>query len=88
MQPDFGSRLSELTFENSFSTSDTAKKMVLAAFTKWLPKLKLNNVTVAVDDINGGINLEVDYTLPSGESQAFAVNTLVFNRYGEVIQGG
>jgi phage baseplate assembly protein W len=88
MRPDFGSRIQELSFENISLTQKLSTEYVLDAFTKWLPKLILNDVKVTADPVNGGINVEIDYTLPSGESQQYVTTVATYNQYGELTQGG
>lgn len=87
MRPDFGSRVQDLVFENNYSTTALATKIVAAAFAKWLPSLTLNNVVATPDDVNYGLNLEIDYTIPNGQRQQLSTQTKVFNRYGEIVQG-
>jgi len=90
MRPDFGSRLSDLIYENDFGQTRIAEKAASAAFTRWLPSLKLNTVIAVADTINGGLVVQVDYTLPNGQTETTTVTqtTARVNRYGEILQGG
>ena len=90
MRPDFGSRLGDLVYENDFGQTKIAEKAAAAAFTKWLPDLKLNSVIAVADTVNGGLVVQVDYTLPTGQTNSVSVTqtTATLNRYGDIVQGG
>jgi len=88
MRPDFGSDINSLVFEGSWSVTTLAEGIVSTAFAKWLPKLTLNRVTTTLDDLHGGINVEIDYTLPNGITQTMSAQTASLNRYGDIVQGG
>jgi hypothetical protein len=90
MRPDFGSRLSDLVYENDFGQTKIAEKAASAAFTKWFPSLKLDSVLAVADSVNGGLLVQVDYTLPSGQKQQTAAKVTVatLNRYGDIVVGG
>jgi phage baseplate assembly protein W len=90
MRPDFGSRLSDLIYENDFGQTKVAEKAASAAFTKWFPTLTLDSVLAVADTVNGGLLVQVDYTLPSGQKQQTAAKVTVatLNRYGDIVVGG
>jgi phage baseplate assembly protein W len=90
MRPDFGSRLSDLVYENDFGQTGIAEKAAAAAFNKWFPSLTLDGVTAVADVVNGGLLVQVDYTLPSGQKQSTSAKVTVatLNRYGDIEVGG
>lgn len=90
MRPDFGSRLGDLIYENDFGQTKIAEKAASAAFVKWFPSLTLDSVLAIADTVNGGLLVQVDYTLPSGQKQQTSAKVTVatLNRYGDVVLGG
>ena len=89
MRPDFGSKLAALSFESNWGMTSLAEKITASAFNKWLPELKLTNVVALPDDVNGGIVVNIDYTLPDGSvgNSTLTQRTETLNRYGEIVLG-
>ena len=90
MRPDFGSDIQSLVFEDAFFSESVAKRMLNLAFIKWLPNVTINQIIVNIDysDLNGGLNIEIDYTLPNGSREATQLKTATYNRYGDIVKGG
>ena len=87
LRPTFGTQIRALTFESNYTTTAAAEKIVGGAFARWLPSLRLRSVMAVPDDVNGGLLIQVNYTLPSGipGSMMAATQTATFNRYGDVV---
>jgi phage baseplate assembly protein W len=87
MRPDFGTRLAALAFENESNISYLAEQICRTAFAIWLPQLKLNDIQATADEVNGGVNVQVNYETPQGYVETISAKTLTLNRYGEIVQG-
>ena len=87
MRPTFGSQINALIFENNFSSTTAAERVVAGAFSRWLPTLKLNNVVALPDTVSGGLVVQITYTLPSGQPGTVTTytNTANINRYGDIV---
>jgi len=87
MRPTFGTQIRDLVFESNYSTTTAAERVVAGAFARWLPALKLKNVIALPDDVNGGLIVQVNYTLPNGTPGSLMAPTTTanLNRYGDVV---
>ena len=68
MRPQFGSRITELVFENEREAIAGAQKEIPAAFSRWLPELSLlsNTVSVKKGELNENtLVISVEYLLPN-----------------------
>lgn len=86
MRQDFGSGLDYSLFESAADASDIIYKAVTIAFNKWLPSLKLIEVTPQYDTTTGFMDITIRYSLPSGVTDEVAINTAIFSRSGDLIQ--
>jgi len=86
MRPDFGTDLSSTLFEDEDLASELAVKTISIAFNKWLPGLKLIEVSPQYDKGSGSLTINVRYTLPSGAEDQLTVNTGILTRSGDLIQ--
>lgn len=68
MRPQFGSRITEIVFENEREAIAAAQKEIPAAFSRWLPDLTLLNTSVSVKQgelAENTLVISVEYMLPN-----------------------
>lgn len=86
MRPDFGSTIGSTLFESTTVAADTAVSTLTSTFNRLLPKLRLMDLVVTVDEDTNSVEVTVYYVLPSGNTDTATINTAIFNRYGDVLE--
>lgn len=86
MRPSFGTDLSSTLFESEDAAVELAVKTITIAFNKWLPGLKLIEVTPQYERNSGSLSITIRYTLPSGDPDEQVISTGILTRSGDLIQ--
>lgn len=87
MRPGYGTTISTALFENISTASEIITTAVSTAFSKHLKDLELIQVQPVFEDDNSGVlEINVVYTLPSGEDDTVTLKTAILSRSGDIIQ--
>lgn len=77
-RPDFGSRLSQLTFAPMNSQTLLLLRLyVQEALEKWEPRIHLENVRTAPDSVRGRVTITIDYRL----QETYELQSMVYPFY-------
>ncbi len=86
MHPTFGCGLHKRVFDNiNLSTITQIKGMVERAILFFEPRIKVNNITVQIDDLyEGKININVDYTIRTTNTRTNLVYPFYFDEATDI----
>lgn len=85
MRPGYGSNVKTATFENTSIAIGIVEQEVSAAFSNWLPYLKLINVNVTLD-VDNYLNITIDYQYGAlANTETVIVKTATLTQSGDII---
>lgn len=85
MRPTFGSTAPNVVFENLSVGFTLAKQAIEAAFSTWLPQLKLVTVTGEISDAENALFIEIKFKYREEDETTVKLKTAILNRAGETI---
>lgn len=76
---DFGTVISSQMFESTEIVEETVRSEIGRAFSKYLSALTLSDVFLAFDDRQTLLEVDVQYTLPTGEASSTVIGIASLN---------
>lgn len=82
----FGASLQGFAFQPESEVAIEVPSAISEAFVRWLPKLKLVEVSTNYDEIDGGLVFNILYKLPSGTTDSVKITYADLTRAGETVK--
>ena len=87
MRPNYGSSVEESTFENTTTAISMINQAIAGAFSFWLPDLSLGKVEKVLDDDNGILSVNINYSYGPGQLEdSVTIRTDILSRSGDLIR--
>lgn len=86
MRPGYGTTIQSAAFENAETAAEICTTAIGTAFADYLPDLNLIEITPFYNDETGGLEVTVNYGLPTGEEDAVQLRISVLSRSGDILQ--
>jgi uncharacterized protein len=85
MMPEFGTNVRSFVFENMNDAEFLLKGEIAAGFSRWLPNLNLDNVTADIDPLDNILNVTVNYSYGTNQTDSVIIRTAFLTSTGEII---